>query len=44
MQWEIETQQELLVFLSKCPKNAESCKQLKQLATAEGMSNIGIEI
>ena len=44
MQWEIETQQELLVFLSKCPKNAQSCKQLKQLATAEGMSNIGLEI
>jgi uncharacterized protein YjaG (DUF416 family) len=44
MQLEIETQQELLVFLSKCPKNAESCKQLKQIATAEGMSNIGLEI
>lgn len=44
MQWEIETQQELLIFLSKCSKNAESCKQLKQLATAEGMSNIGLEL
>jgi uncharacterized protein YjaG (DUF416 family) len=44
MQWEVETQQELLVFLSKCPKNAESCKQLKQLATSEGMSNIGLAI
>lgn len=44
MQWEIETQQELLIFLSTCPKSAQSCKQLKQLATAEGMSNIGIEM
>lgn len=44
MQWEIETQQELLIFLSKCPKNAASCKQLKQLATSEGMTNIGLEI
>jgi uncharacterized protein YjaG (DUF416 family) len=44
MQWEIETQQELLIFLSTCAKNTESCKQLKQLATAEGMSNIGLEI
>jgi uncharacterized protein YjaG (DUF416 family) len=44
MQWEIETQQELLIFLSTCAKNSESCKQLKQLATAEGMSNIGLEI
>ena len=44
MQWEVETQKELLVLLSKCDKNAQSCKQLKQLATAEGMSNIGIEI
>ena len=44
MQWEVDTQQELLIFLSKCAKNTESCKQLKQLATAEGMSNIGIEI
>ena len=44
MQWEVDTQQELLILLSKCAKNAESCKQLKQLATAEGMSNIGIAI
>ena len=44
MQWEIETQQELLIFLSTCAKNSESCKHLKQLATAEGMSNIGLEI
>jgi uncharacterized protein YjaG (DUF416 family) len=44
MQWEVETQQELLILLSKCAKNAQSCKQLKQLATAEGMSNIGLAI
>lgn len=44
MLWEIETQQELLALLSKSPKNAETCKTLKTLATAEGMSNIGIEI
>ncbi|MEP1447961.1 MAG: YjaG family protein [Paraglaciecola sp.] len=44
MQWEIETQRELLIFLSKCPKNSDSCKHLKQLATSEGMTNIGLEI
>ncbi|MCF2947442.1 YjaG family protein [Paraglaciecola aquimarina] len=44
MQWEIETQQELLILLNKSPKNAETCKKLKTLATTEGMSNIGIEI
>ena len=44
MQWEVETQQELLIFLSTCAKNSESCKHLKQLATAEGMSNIGLAI
>jgi uncharacterized protein YjaG (DUF416 family) len=44
MQWEIETQQELLIFLSTCAKNTQSCKQLKLLAIAEGMSNIGLAI
>lgn len=44
MLWEIETQQELLILLSKSSKNAETCKTLKALATAEGMSNIGIEM
>lgn len=44
MQWEIETQKELLVLLSKAPKNADTCKQLKLLAKSEGMSNIGLEI
>lgn len=44
MQWEIETQKELLVLLNNCPKNADTCKQLKLLATSEGMSNIGLEI
>ncbi|MDU0353689.1 YjaG family protein [Paraglaciecola aquimarina] len=44
MQWEIETQQELLLLLKEYPKGAETCKKLKALATAEGMSNIGIEI
>ncbi len=44
MQWEIDTQKELLALLHKSAKSADTCKQLKQLATAEGMSNIGIEI
>ena len=44
MQWEIETQQELLAFLKENGKGAETCKKLKSLATAEGMSNIGIEM
>lgn len=44
MQWEIETQKELLILLAKSPKNADTCKLLKQLATSEGMSNIGLEI
>lgn len=44
MQWEIETQKELLVLLENSRKNAETCKQLKQLACAEGMSNIGLEL
>lgn len=43
MVWEIETQQELLAMLSSSPKNAETCKKLKALATVEQMSNIGIE-
>jgi uncharacterized protein YjaG (DUF416 family) len=44
MQWEISLQQELLVLLEKEPKNSQTCKLLKSLATQEGMSNIGIEI
>ncbi|MFT2089657.1 YjaG family protein [Paraglaciecola sp. 2405UD69-4] len=44
MQWEIETQKELLALLSNSPKSAETCKKLKALATSEGMSNIGLEI
>jgi uncharacterized protein YjaG (DUF416 family) len=44
MQWEVDTQQELLVLLKNLPKNAQSCKSLKQLAAAEGMTNIGLEI
>ena len=44
MQWEIETQQELLILLKNNRKNAETCKKLKALATSEGMSNIGLEI
>lgn len=44
MLWEIETQQELLILLNSNPKGAETCKQLKALATAEEMSNIGIEM
>ncbi|WP_299076156.1 YjaG family protein [uncultured Paraglaciecola sp.] len=43
MQWEIETQQELLILLKESNKSAETCKKLKKLATAEGISNIGIE-
>ena len=41
MQWEIETQQELLGFY--LPHNATTCKLLKQFAREPGISNIGIE-
>lgn len=44
MLWEIDTQKELLALLQSSPKNAETCKKLKQLATCEGMTNIGLEI
>ena len=44
MQWEIETQKELLVLLKENSKSAETCKKLKAFAVSEGMSNIGIEI
>ncbi|WP_166425374.1 YjaG family protein [Paraglaciecola sp. 20A4] len=44
MQWEIETQRELLTLLASSPKNAQTCKDLREIAIGEGMSNIGIDI
>ena len=44
MQWEIETQKELLVLLKQSSKNAETCRKLKAFAMSEGISNIGIEV
>lgn len=44
MQWEIETQKELLDLIKQHPHNASTCKLLKAFATEPGMSNIGIEI
>ncbi|WP_394173722.1 YjaG family protein [Thalassotalea litorea] len=44
MQWEMETQQELLAFALTAKENKETCQQLKSMALSEGMSNLGIEI
>ena len=44
MQWEIAFQQDLLAFLDSAKSNADSVKTLKQMATEEGISNIGIEM
>ncbi|TLU64580.1 DUF416 family protein [Thalassotalea litorea] len=44
MQWEMETQQELLEFALNAKESKETCQQLKSMALSEGMSNLGIEI
>jgi uncharacterized protein len=44
MQFEIETQQELLILIKKLPHNASTCKTLKAFALEPGISNIGLEI
>lgn len=44
MQWEIETQQELFMSVKISKENKQTCKQLKEMALSEGMSNLGIEI
>ncbi|QDP02669.1 YjaG family protein [Thalassotalea sp. PS06] len=44
MQWEMETQQELLDFALNAKENKESCQRFKSMALSEGMSNLGIEI
>ncbi|TKB45493.1 DUF416 family protein [Thalassotalea mangrovi] len=44
MQWEMETQQELLDFALQAKENKASCQTLKTMALSEGMSNLGIEI
>lgn len=44
MLWEVEFQNELLGVLADLNASAESVKTLKALASAEGVSNIGIEI
>ena len=44
MQWELEFQQELLEAVSESKSKPEKVKELKTIAKAEGISNIGIEI
>jgi len=44
MEWENATQQELYDFLQGKKENKQTCQQLKTLALAEGISNLGIEI
>lgn len=44
MQWEIALQTQLLDEIAQVKRNAVGCQQLKCLALAEGISNIGIEI
>ena len=44
MQWEMDTQQELFDFLLSATETKQTCVQLKTLALAEGLSNLGIEI
>lgn len=44
MQWEIETQKELLDYLKEANRSKETVKALRQMVTQEGISNIGIEI
>lgn len=43
MQWEVAFQNELLNNLANIKPGADSVKQLKLMATEEGVSNIGIE-
>jgi len=43
MQWEVAFQNELLTNLATIKSGTEGVKQLKLLATDEGVSNIGIE-
>lgn len=44
MQWEIETQQEVLNLVKKQERSKEFVKALRQLVQQEGMSNIGLDI
>ncbi|TDF35777.1 DUF416 family protein [Alteromonadaceae bacterium M269] len=44
MQWELEFQQELLEAVSESKSKPEKVKELRAMAKAEGISNIGIEI
>lgn len=44
MQWEIAFQQQLLERIKNKKPNAELCKQLKEFACEEGISNIGLEM
>ncbi|MCV2885646.1 YjaG family protein [Aestuariibacter sp. AA17] len=43
MQWEIGFQNALLDFLSTAKRNTDSVKALREMATVDGISNIGIE-
>lgn len=44
MQWELASQQELFNAVKAAKENNNSCQQLKELALAEGLSNLGIEL
>lgn len=43
MEWEVEFQSDLLDLLANMKASVQSVKELKALAMAEGVSNIGIE-
>ena len=43
-QWEKETQNELFDFLKQAPENKNTIKELKALVSAQGVSNLGIEL
>lgn len=43
MQWEKATQQELFAYLKANKENQTTCQTLKQMASSEGLSNLGIE-
>ncbi|GAA6182989.1 MULTISPECIES: YjaG family protein [Alteromonadaceae] len=44
MQWEVAFQNELVQQIVAMPEGAKSVKVLREMATSEGVSNIGIEI
>ncbi|MDN3652461.1 YjaG family protein [Thalassotalea ponticola] len=43
MQWERDTQQELIQLLASSKENQQTCQSLKQLATEQRLTNLAIE-